>query len=324
MTDTAASSEKAKKPRQGRSPAYPGIDLKRAIEKAQALHDAEGNYAVPMPSAFAAWGYSAKSSGGRETRAALRYFGLITVEGDSETGKVRLTEKALRVLLDKREDQTERRALIRELALTPAVHKQLLSDYPMGIKSDASVIHSLVFDHSYNQSAASEIVAEFKATAAYAGLYEPDSMLDIKSGQSQAASTEAVQKEPPKIGDMIQAEIGGLHVFEKPKRVRAIQDHEGKPWVFVDDSETGVPMEQVEVVERGTGAPAASVQPPRLPLPSKDDEPEKAGVRRSRFPLAEGDVVVTFPENLSADSVEDLDGFWQVFIKKARREAGIK
>jgi hypothetical protein len=40
--------------------------------------------------------------------------------------------------------------------------------------------------------------------------------------------------------------------------------------------------------------------------------------------LTEGDVVVTFPENLSADSVEDLDAFWQVFMKKARREAGSK
>jgi hypothetical protein len=178
MADTAAAAEKTKKPRQGRSPAYPGIDLKTAIDKAQALHATEGNYAVPMPSAFAAWGYSAKSSGGRETRAALRYFGLITVEGDSETGKVKLTEKALRVLLDKREDQTEKKALIRELALTPSVHKQLLADYPHGIKSDASVAHSLMFDHNYNQSAASEIVAEFKATAAYAGLYDPDIVVD--------------------------------------------------------------------------------------------------------------------------------------------------
>lgn len=61
-----------------------------------------------------------------------------------------------------------------------------------------------------------------------------------------------------------------------------------------------------------------------MPLPPKDDDPETAGVRKSRFALAERDVVVTFPENLSADSVEDLDGFWQVFIEKARREAGIK
>ncbi|MBY0382453.1 MAG: hypothetical protein K2W78_11095 [Xanthobacteraceae bacterium] len=55
-----------------------------------------------------------------------------------------------------------------------------------------------------------------------------------------------------------------------------------------------------------------------------DVELEDKSVRKSRFALAEGDVVVTFPENLSADSVEDLDGFWQVFIKKARREAGGK
>jgi hypothetical protein len=194
MTDTAAAAEKAKKPRQGRSPAYPGLDLKRALEKAKALHDAEGKYAAPMPSAFAAWGYSAKSSGGRETRAALRYFGLITVEGDSETGKVKLTEKALRVLLDQREDQTEKKALIRELALTPAVHKQLLKDYPDGIVSDASVIHSLMFDHGYNQSAAGEIVTEFKATAAYAGLYDPDIVVDKSVDEKPPGATE-----PPEV-----------------------------------------------------------------------------------------------------------------------------
>jgi hypothetical protein len=70
----------------------------------------------------------------------------------------------------------------------------------------------------------------------------------------------------------------------------------------------------------------AAAQAPRLALPSKEDsdETEKPGTRKSRFALKEGDVVVTFPESLSADSVEDLDGFWQVFIKKARREAGIK
>jgi len=57
-----------------------------------------------------------------------------------------------------------------------------------------------------------------------------------------------------------------------------------------------------------------------LALPAKDgDGDEKAGARKSRFALAEGNVVVTFPESPSADSVEDLDGFCQVFIKKVRR-----
>src|SRR5688572_2776252 len=109
----------SKKPKQGRSPAYPGITIEAAIEKAMSLYKQEGKYPAPMPSAFKAWGYGEKSSGGRETRAALRYYGLIAIEGDGETGKVKLTEEALRVLLDAREDQTEKKAVIRRLALTP-------------------------------------------------------------------------------------------------------------------------------------------------------------------------------------------------------------
>jgi hypothetical protein len=172
--------DEQKRQKQGRSPAYPGIDLEKAIEKARALLDAEGKYAVPLSSAFAAWGFGAKSSGGRETKAALRYFGLITIEPGK---KAKLTDKALRVLLDEREDQTEKRALIRELALTPAIHKKLYEQYPDGIKSTATVEHFLIFDEKYNKQAAGEIVTEFQATAIYARLYEPAIMPD-KSGEA--------------------------------------------------------------------------------------------------------------------------------------------
>lgn len=325
MTEAAEKPvDAAKRPKQGRSPAYPGINLETAIAKAKALNDAEGKYAIPMASAFTAWGFAAKSSAGREIRAALKYYGLITLEGDGETGKVKLTEKALRVLLDQREDQTEKRALIHEMAVAPAIHARLFKEFPDGIKSDATVQHFLMFDAGYNRVAASELVTQFKATADYA-FYKPDKVVDIKSGQSQDFVVPDPLKEPANVGDIVQVVINGAFQLEKPKRVRAIQDHDGKPWVFVDDHEAGVPMEQIEVIEKGTGAAIPPGQPPRLALPAKDEDgDEKTGVRKSRFALAEGDVVVTFPENLSADSVEDLDGFWQVFIKKARREAGIK
>lgn len=189
--------EKPKKPKQGRSPAYPSIDLKKALEKAKALYDAEGKYAVPMPSAFSAWGFGAKSSGGRETRASLRYFGIITVEGEGDAGKVKLTEKTLRILLDQREDTTEKNALIRELALTPAVHKQLLEQFPDGIKSDATAIHYLVFDGGFNEGAASEVVTEFKATADYAGLYEPDNVVDKSDPKRDGEDTGGGVSDPP-------------------------------------------------------------------------------------------------------------------------------
>lgn len=167
-----------KKAKQGRSPAYPFIPVEKALAQAKALHDAEGKYAAPMSSAFKAWGYGEKSSGGRQTLAALRYFGLIDSEGEGETRKVKVSETALRILLDQREDQTERLALIRQVALQPAIHRLLFEKYGDGLPSDATVRHFLVFDQKFNPQAANEIIAEFKATAAFAGLYQPSAVLD--------------------------------------------------------------------------------------------------------------------------------------------------
>lgn len=86
------------------------------------------------------------------------------------------TEDALRVLLDEREDQTEKKAIIRRLALNPSAHKKLWAKFPEGIKSDATASHFLVFDEGFNKSAADALIGEFRETAAYAGLYEPDSV----------------------------------------------------------------------------------------------------------------------------------------------------
>ncbi|MFO1185377.1 MAG: hypothetical protein U1E56_11400 [Bauldia sp.] len=175
MTEPTENPKSATK-RQGRSPAYPGLPLKIALQRAKAQYDAEGKYAIPLPSAFKAWGYSDKSSGGRDTRASLRYFGLITVDGDGDSAKVKLTEDALRVLLDEREDETEKKAIIRRLALNPSAHKKLWAKFPDGIKSDATASHYLVFDEGYNKTAADALIAEFKETAGFAGLYEPGTM----------------------------------------------------------------------------------------------------------------------------------------------------
>ncbi|MGJ4912468.1 hypothetical protein [Bradyrhizobium sp. HKCCYLS2033] len=179
MTETTSNAtEKARRLKQGRSPAYPGITLKKALEQARALYDKQGKYAAPLAMAYDAWGFKPKSSGARETRAAMRYFGLISVEGEGDNRKVKLTDPALRVLLDEREDQSERQTLIRDLALRPTVHKRLREQFPEGIVSDASAEHFLVFEEGYNKQAAAELVAQFKETASYAGIFKPGIIVD--------------------------------------------------------------------------------------------------------------------------------------------------
>ena len=46
-------------------------------------------------------------------------------------------------------------------------------------------------------------------------------------------------------------------------------------------------------------------------------------MRRAVFGLAEGEVVITAPVFLSPESVNDLQDYLDVFMKRARREAGL-
>lgn len=101
-------------------------------------------------------------------------------------------------------------------------------------------------------------------------------------------------------------------------RVRAIQDYEGQPYVFIDGTETGFPMEQAILEKKGeSGAKTAPIVP-RLPL---EMTPSAPNMRREVFALDEGDVVLTFPANLSVASYDDLEAYVGVFLKKAKRLA---
>jgi hypothetical protein len=60
-----------------------------------------------------------------------------------------------------------------------------------------------------------------------------------------------------------------------------------------------------------------------LPFLRQPERTTVQGLREQKFALKEGDVVITFPEIMSSDSIDDLDAYLQIFLKKARREAGV-
>ena len=75
--------------------------------------------------------------------------------------------------------------------------------------------------------------------------------------------------------------------------------------------------------------PDAGQTPPNPPAPPAGGVvtppayiPPATG-RQAIFALAEGDVVINFPEDLSPESVADLADYLEIFMKKAKREAGI-
>lgn len=72
--------------------------------------------------------------------------------------------------------------------------------------------------------------------------------------------------------------------------------------------------------EMDSASATASAAAPAAPAPIPAGE---TGLRRAVFGLAEGEVTITAPVFLSAASVNDLQDYLDVFMKRARREAGL-
>ncbi|HEX6903114.1 MAG TPA: hypothetical protein VF789_25575 [Thermoanaerobaculia bacterium] len=153
-----------------RSPSFPFISLPEALERARAFFDREHRHETEPEVAVRHWGYSPRSSGGNQTLAALRAFGLLEMVGE---GKVRLTERAVRILLDEREESPEREQLLRQAALSPALHARIWERYKGVLPSDATLRLYLVADEGFNERSVDEFIAELKETLEYAGIEAP-------------------------------------------------------------------------------------------------------------------------------------------------------
>lgn len=262
MTDTAQKPPQAaaKKAREGRSPAFPFIDLAKAIDRAEQFRIAEGKHLVPVASAMKAWNFGEETSGGRRTVAALGHFGLFVDEGIGEARKVRLSEAALQILLDKQPASAERDDYIRKAALTPPIHKELWDKWGGALPSEATIETYLVRDRGFSSGGASDLIREYKSTLSFAKLDQSVNIVNEPPGNG------AGKNQQVEVGDLVQVEIGGALQTESPVKVRAVQEHEGQKWVFIEGSDTGVPMEQVTVETKGAGASSSGVRtPPSLP-----------------------------------------------------------
>jgi|HubBroStandDraft_1064217.scaffolds.fasta_scaffold120808_2 hypothetical protein len=299
-----------------RSPAYPYINLETAIKRAKEFYAEEQRNAAPLKVAVKHWGYEAKSSGGAQTAAALISFGLLRDEGTGDKRKVKLTENALRIVLDTRADSEDRADAIRTAALTPKIHQQLWRKWENNIPSTENLKHILVLDWQppFNPAAVDGFIKEYKDTIAFA---KPDASVTVPLADGD--TTPELEEDDgggknssqggyaPRVGDYVQWEPKGILQFREPKRIASISADGG--YAFVDGSSTGVPVAELTKQQKPLEhAPA--------PLPNNRT------MRQDIFSLAEGTVTIQWPTPLSADSIQDLKDWLKIVERKiARSEA---
>jgi len=170
--------------RKVRSPSFPFISLRVALDRARTLYEAEQRRVVRPETAAAYWKYSAKSSGGKQTIGALRQFGL--AEGE---GGVKLTDRAVRILIDDQKGSPERERLLKQAALLPPLHSNLWERYGPRLPEASALRVSLVLDEGFNDNAVEEFLAEYRETLEFAKLLtspQEDSQRELEEEEGPA------------------------------------------------------------------------------------------------------------------------------------------
>lgn len=151
----------------GRGVSYPFISLGEAIERAQVFHREERKSAAPVTAAMRHFGYSESSSGGRQTISALIQFGLLEDEGRSESRQVKLTDRALTILLDE-PHSIERLVALRECVRLPKLYANILARWPNDLPSDHSLSFYLQKEFDFNPKNLKAFIADFRSSLALA------------------------------------------------------------------------------------------------------------------------------------------------------------
>jgi len=227
-----------------RSPNHPLVDLEKAIELATKIQKKYGTHDVPLNLIHKEWGYKEWGGVPDQLVAALKAYRLIKVTGSGKARKATLTDAGDRITRKAPDCQ----ALVRVAARAPAIHKEILDHYKdKGLPDDQILRQHLVWGRPegqrFNEDAVDGFIARFRKSLKVAG----EDQSDIIEGHDDGDGA----GEPVKVGDHIQWTSDGVDQFFRPMPVTRIVDGH----VFVEDSQTGIPMSEVTVVD----APAQAV-----------------------------------------------------------------
>lgn len=319
-----------------RSPNYPLFGLQKAVERAQQLHEKYKRSLVPINLVQELWGYRQHGGSGNQAVAALKAYGLLDVEGDGKSRRVRLTDAAFRILMG----SPDRAELLKKAAVGPPLHSELWEKYRAEefFPDDELIEHYLLWDRpggTFNADSVGGFIENFRGSLRYANLL-PDGIVGggLAGEGKRTGSIDDRSPAPPvvKLGDLVQWTCNGQDMYAEPRRVQGLYNDE---YAYVEGSPTGVLISELTIMEPKPAPQEAAKVTPKGPPPANPnyrptppsaglEEPApKPGMWEARTKLDEGSIIVQLPDKLSAASCHDLEYFLNGIVYRARRNAGL-
>jgi len=101
--------------------------------------------------------------------AALSSFGLVDAIGSGDDRKIRLSQGAMRILVD-HEGSPEWKKTIKDSALSPKIYKELWEKWGLNMPPDKEVHAHLILERGFNEGAVTGFLDDYKSTIEFAKL----------------------------------------------------------------------------------------------------------------------------------------------------------
>lgn len=207
------------KPKRERSPGYPFISLKAAIERLVQWEGTFGRHPTPADKAGIAWKIKETSSQAMQTLAALKAYGLVQYKGEGLKREVSLSDDA-RTYLRAQQDSIKQEVLKRA-ALKPKAFATYWSEWREDRPPDAVCMDRLILIDGFSHAGAKTFLRVYDETIAYAGLVGPD--------KADANTEQAADKAIASVETMEQATNKGqltAFTFMPPNMLEGAQERE--------------------------------------------------------------------------------------------------
>lgn len=270
-----------------RSPMYPSISLPSAIEKLSSFYKKEGKNEVPKEAAVKSMGYKSLNGRSLTVISTLCQYGLL----EQNKGTIRISDDGW-AILEAPKDSSERKNAIMRCSNYPTVFLKLKDKYKKGLPSDDAMGWELKI-MGFSSESAKVLISVFRDTISFE---KSENVIYNDRVDNGGEAHESNSDKKIEIGDLVNWESQEILQFREPKRVAGFSDC--NEWVFVEGSKTGMPIQEIKLIERKVKnmeipATTNTAIPPKNPF----FQPAKHKSEPINFPVPSGLVTVMFPDD---------------------------
>lgn len=166
VTNIKTPEDAAEGKKRHRSPNYPAVGLREALDRTKQFYGHDGKAGAPPEIAAKHIGFASAHGQAMSVLAALKKFGLL----EDKAGRVVPTQRAVEILHLPESDQRRAEA-IKAAAIAPAIYNEIIQQYAStGLPAESTLKAELVAYKGFNPNSVNDFYKAFKETLDFAGL----------------------------------------------------------------------------------------------------------------------------------------------------------